>query len=69
MVSDKTSLKKVYLTPKNKALFEAYVNAEDLGNSDALNSMVKFFFQSLTDKNRLSYLDGTKQKMQVSWPV
>ena len=61
--------KRVYLTPKNIALFEAYTKAECLGDSEALNEMVKQFFQSFSETKRRQYLNGDKEKLQVSWPL
>lgn len=68
MSSSKDRQKITYLTPKNHCLFEAYQKAEELGDSEALNAMVKHFFQSFPEDKRRQYLNGDKEKQQVSWP-
>jgi hypothetical protein len=53
---------KSYLKPKTDVLFRAYVEREELSESEAINMMVNHFFTHLTTQQRLSYLSRGKKK-------
>lgn len=51
---------KAYLTPKNDIFFDGYVKVEEVSRSEAVNIMIKYFFQSLTEDQRKKYLEQGK---------
>lgn len=49
-----------YLKPKQDALFKGYTEINKIGDSEALNIMVKDFFQRLPPEQRVNYLSGAR---------
>lgn len=59
-----------YLTPRNHALFRAYVKREDLKQSEFVNSLVKKFFDAMSPKDIMALLNETKHHDdKATWPV
>ena len=54
----------VYLTPKNEAVFNGLVKDQELGESEAVNIIIKSYVQSLTQDQRLAYISKARSKNQ-----
>jgi hypothetical protein len=49
-----------YLKPKNDALFKGFCNVNELGVSEAVNIILKDFFQRIPEGDKFKYLNKTK---------
>ena len=54
-----------YLKPKQEALFKGYVELNEVTQSEAINIMVKDFFQRLPNEQRINYLSGARTQREL----
>lgn len=70
MSSSKDRQKIGYLTPKNFLLFEALQKSESMGDSEAINYILNKFFETISPRQRMIYLNKAKAPQDLaSWPV
>ena len=53
-----------YLKPKNDYLFKAYVEAEQISESSAINIMVKDFFLRMPEEQKKYYISHFAKSQQ-----
>jgi hypothetical protein len=49
-----------YLKPKNDALFKGFVSVNELGISEAINIILKDYFQRIPECDKFKYLNKSK---------
>ena len=49
-----------YLKPKQDAFFKGFVSKQEVSHSEAINMIVKDFFQRLPDNEKLDYLSRAR---------
>ena len=52
-----------YLSPKNDMLFRGYIARNELGISEAINLMMKEFFNNVSPEERLILLKYAREEM------
>lgn len=45
-----------YLKPKNDALFKGFVSVNKVGQSEAINIILKDYFQRLSETEKMNYI-------------
>lgn len=50
-----------YLKPKNEALFKGFVGVNELGQSEAINIIIKDFFQRISESDKFRYLNAKRK--------
>jgi hypothetical protein len=51
-----------YLKPKQDALFKGFTTANEMGQSEAINMIVKDFFARVPPEQRVDYLSRARSK-------
>lgn len=53
-----------YLKPKNQALFDGFVKVNEVSESEALNMIVKEYFNRIPESERIKYLTNLRSKRE-----
>ena len=48
-----------YLKPKNDALFKGFVSVNKVGQSEAINIILKDYFQRLSETDKMKYITNS----------
>lgn len=53
-----------YLKPKNEALFRGFASVNDISNSEAVNIIMKDFFNRLSSDEKINLISKSKNTCQ-----